>query len=133
MSICDKFSRVVKLISNVVTEEVAKLIMTPDSNILLISKCIIFRRRSINPIVDNAPTIAINVTAIFPILFDNPKTKAIATPNTAPPDSPIVYGSTSGLRNKLCIITPDIESIAPTPIAIKTLGTRNSKSMIKSV
>ena len=53
----------------------------------------------------------------------------IATPNNAPEDIPVVYGSATGFLIKICITAPLIPSTPPTRIAAIAIGTWLSQTM----
>ena len=52
---------------------------------------------------------------------------ASVPPNAAPEDTPIICGSTSGLRKTPCKAAPHRASAAPAPIANSTRGTRTPR------
>ena len=53
---------------------------------------------------------------------------AMAAPSPAPPLTPMMCGSASGLRKTACICAPDRASAPPARTAVSTLGTRSFHS-----
>ena len=58
------------------------------------------------------------------VILLRPRVIAITAPTAAPPETPTVAGSASGLRKTPCITTPATASEAPTTIARATRGSR---------
>ena len=111
---------------SVVAAEAMKLTIMPQMSITVVSEPTARRTSSTTTIERRPPRAAPNVTAALPSVATMPHVKTMATPTTAPPDIPMVYGSTRGLRKRPCIIAPEMERSAPTPMAHSMRGRRNS-------
>ena len=71
----------------------------------------------------NTKAFAILETSPAPGITDIPSMTDIVTPNRAPDDIPVVYGSANGFLIEDCITAPDIPSVAPASIPTIALGT----------
>lgn len=85
-------------------------------------------RESIRPIkqtniADATPKINAKISSAK---IDEKKVIANTAPNAEPDDTPVIDGSASELRNKLCIPAPASAKLAPVRIPAKSLGKRIS-------
>lgn len=122
-------SLVERLSKRVVKALATKLNIMPDSKVLFVEN-LELRVRPIRigltmSIAAIAPKIAKKVIELAPIIEVRPRAMHNATPKSAPPERPRVYGSTNGLRNTDCIMIPEAPSKAPMARAIIVRGRRN--------
>ncbi len=118
-------SLVEMLRSRVVMALATKLNIMPESSILLVDVegDVVFFLIGLTASIDTSAPIMANIVMPFPARMpESPKLMHIATPRSAPPDVPSVYGSTSGFLNIVCIIMPDAPSMAPMASAANVRG-----------
>ena len=72
------------------------------------------------------------IPCIPPALTLNPTTIASATPNNAPDETPVVYGSARGFFITLCMVVPAMARPIPAIMANNALGTLYSHTMDES-
>ncbi len=63
-------------------------------------------------------------------MMATPARRDSVAPRAAPDDMPVTYGSTSGLRIRACITTPETDRPIPTPMTATDRTTRSQ--MIRS-
>jgi len=77
-------------------------------------------------VVPRAPNVAL--TSMSSPL--NPSSIADNAATAAPPETPMMKGSASGLRSKTCINTPASASTPPAAKAVSVRGRRSSKTSV---